>query len=139
MTDLTPQDRERFAEVADVIIPPGEDMPSASQAGVPGEGIDRVLRHRPDLRDVIDMTLTWAPADIRPRLQTMEVSDPSRFAALLEAVSAAYFLDEDVSQRLGYRRREEVAIVFDEDLDDLVTTVRSRGQAYRDAGGDGGV
>ena len=135
---MTPEARGRLALLADVLIPAEGSMPSATQAGVHEGGIDRVLAHRADLTAVIDRVTADdvdGPDAARARILALHQDDPAMFDALLEAVAAAYFLDEDVSERLGYRRRVEVPIVFDEDLPELVAPVIARGPAYRRADG----
>jgi hypothetical protein len=138
VTALGGEARSRLALIADALIPPGATMPSATQAGVPQSGIDRVLDHRPDLAAILER-VTAEPLDgpeaARALVQALHREDRAAFSELLEAVAAAYFLDEDVARRLGYRRREEVPIVFDEDLDELVAPVLARGPAYRSADG----
>jgi hypothetical protein len=42
-------DRLKLAALADVLIPAGNEMPSASQAGVADSWLDAVLAARPDL------------------------------------------------------------------------------------------
>ena len=43
-----------LAQLADILIPAGEGRPSASDAGVAGDGLDRVLSFRPDLADGLE-------------------------------------------------------------------------------------
>jgi hypothetical protein len=43
--------RRTFLAIADVLIPEAEGMPMASQVGVGGEILDRMLALRPDLRE----------------------------------------------------------------------------------------
>ena len=45
------EERAVLAELADILIPAGEGFPSASDAGVARDGLDRVLAFRPDLAD----------------------------------------------------------------------------------------
>ena len=46
-------DRERLGALADVLVPAAAGMPSATEAGVHREGLDRVLAARPDLEPVL--------------------------------------------------------------------------------------
>ena len=45
--------RARLADLADVLIPAGINLPSASEADVHHEWIDRVLTVRPDLIELL--------------------------------------------------------------------------------------
>jgi hypothetical protein len=47
--EFNPQERTLLAALADVLIPAGNGMPSASQAGVADLWLDAVLAARPDL------------------------------------------------------------------------------------------
>jgi hypothetical protein len=135
---MTPEARRRLALLADALIPAGQSMPSATQARVHERGVDRVLAFRPDLAAILDRATAAdldGPDAARSFVETLHREDRAAFSALLEAVAGAYFLDEDVSRRLGYRRREEVPIVFDTDLADLTAPVVARGRAYRSADG----
>jgi hypothetical protein len=131
VTALTPQLRAKLAVVADVLVPAQGEMPAASEAGVPETGIDVVLANRPDLAGVVGLVGGWPDGGEREALLALQRDDRAAFAALLEAVAAAYFLDERVSRLLGYRQRDAVAMVFDDDLDELVAPVLARGPAYR--------
>jgi hypothetical protein len=134
VSDLDPDVRARLAAAADILIPQAAGMPRASAAGVARAGIDRVLAERPDLQASVELVATWEPAEARERIEMLERDDRLAFAGLLEAVAAAYFLDERVARRLGYIRRDEVLpMVFDDDLDQLTAPVVARGRAYRPA------
>jgi hypothetical protein len=131
---VTPETRARLALIADALIPAAAAMPSASAAGVHERGIDRVLELRPDLESILARVTASAldgPEAARAYVAALQHEDRPAFSELLEAVSAAYFLDERVAQRLGYRRREAVPIELDADLGELVAPVLGRGPAYR--------
>jgi hypothetical protein len=135
---VTPEARRRLALIADVLIPPGESMPSATQVGVHEQGIDKVLQFRPDLAALVDRVTAAeleGPEAARAVVDELLREDRPAFGELLEAVAGAYFLDEDVSRELDYRRREELPIVFDDDLEDLTAPVIARGPAYRSVDG----
>ena len=68
-------DRERLGALADVLVPAAAGMPSATEAGVHREGLDRVLAARPDLEPVLVRVLAAAdgePGDILLRLQASD-------------------------------------------------------------------
>jgi hypothetical protein len=131
VTTLTAELRAKLAVVADVLVPAQGEMPRASEAGVPEAGIDVVLSNRPDLAAAVELIGAWPDGGEREALLALERDDRAAFAALLEAVAAAYFLDVRVSRLLGYRHRDAVPMIFDEDLDELVAPVVARGTAYR--------
>jgi hypothetical protein len=135
---MTREVRRRLALVADALIPAGRSMPAATDAGVPERGIDQVLAHRPDLTAIVER-VTADPLDgpeaARALVENLHRTDRAAFSELLEAVAAAYFLAPDVADRLGYRRRVELPIELDDDLDELVAPVIARGPAYRSADG----
>ena len=128
------EDRALFAALADELIPVGEGMPSASQAGVAGVWLDHVLTARPDLpaglRDVLEKTRGQRAAEAIAALRS---SDPAAFGVLAEIVPAAYFMNPDVRKAIGYDGQGPRAIDPHPDyLDDgLLQSVISRGPIYR--------
>ncbi len=117
------QARARLAALADALIPAGDGMPSASEAGVAGEWLDAVLAVRPDLE---------APLAAVTRVDRER--EPEGFAALTAAVTAAYYMNPQVRERIGYAGQQ--AIPFDPDHEDyledgLLDSVRSRPPVYR--------
>src|SRR5260370_16459503 len=88
--------RAVLAAVADVLIPKGDRMPSASEAGVAARWLDEVLRLRPDfgppLPSVLDRVNGLEPAASVARLRQ---EDPPGFAVLAEAGAGAYLLHPD--------------------------------------------
>lgn len=128
-------DRTRLAELADALIPAESGMPSASQAGAVGEWLDAVLAARPDL----EAPLTALPAatvglDPAEAVRVLPTRDPAGWSALTAAVTAAYYMNPDVRERIGYAGQR--AIAFDPDHEDyledgLLASVQARGPVYR--------
>src|SRR3989442_2473984 len=90
-------ERAILAGLADVLIPAGEGFPSASEAGVAGEGLDQVLSFRPDLAAGLKKILAGA-AD-RPAAEfvaAVQAEDAAGFGGLAEIVPGAYFLNAQV-------------------------------------------
>ena len=138
---ITTIERELLARVADLLIPQGDKMPSATQALVHTEGIDKVFTVRPDLEDGIRIALdALAEADTAGRFpdsfDALYGAEIAGFAQLSEAVTAAYFLNPHVATSVGYTKRSEIPIVFDTDLDFLVRDVTARGPIYRPTPGE---
>ena len=123
-----------LAELADVLIPAGEGFPSASDAGVTREGLDRVLAFRPDLADGLKRVIAAArgcPADAF--VAHLAADDPAGFALLAEFVPGAYFLNPRVREALGYTGQTARPIDPRPDyLDDgLLQSVIDRGPIHR--------
>jgi len=136
---LTDLQRARLAQVADLFIPRASGMPSASDADVQGEYIDRVFGVRPDLADAVAAGLAELPETLPESFAELAALQLARLRSLADAVTAAYFLNPEVARRVGYRQRSVIPIRFDEDLDTLVASVRARGPIYRPTPEPGGV
>lgn len=133
MTAIDADARRTLEGLADVLIPAGEGMPSASQAGAGGALVDEVLKARWDLGDDLAALLAAArgqePATVVARLQA---EDPDAFTVLATVVAGAYFMSDDVRARLGYRGQRAVPIPSSDAPDEeLLRSVRERGPIYR--------
>lgn len=128
------EERTRFGKLADVLIPAGDDLPSATAAGVAGDGLDQVLAVRPELaaglKEVLASSGDPPPLEAVARLKS---SDPSSFGLLTELVAGAYFLNPQVRAVLGYEGQTARPIDPRPDyLDDgLLQSVLDRGPIYR--------
>ncbi|MHA1548075.1 MAG: hypothetical protein ACTSYE_04000 [Alphaproteobacteria bacterium] len=135
-TVLTENDRTAFAAIADVLIPEGEGMPSASQVDVQGVVLDRVLDLRRDLQEPMLRGLRAPPAD-RPSqtVAALTSSDPAALKASGEAAKAAYYMDPRVRDLLGYPGQQSRPARTDEERDYLqdgmLQAVMDRGPIYR--------
>jgi len=132
--NFEPVERELLAKLADILIPPGEGLPSASEAGVANNGLDQVLAVRPDLADGLKKLL----ADAKNRdpigfVNELQKNEPAAFGVLAEIVPGAYFLNADVRAKLGYHGQSAKPIDPRQDyLDDgLLQSVLDRGPIYR--------
>jgi hypothetical protein len=129
-------DRARLGELADALIPAGDAMPSATEAGAVGEWLDEVLAARPDLGiplgGVVAASAGLTPAEA---IAALPDRDPGAWAAFTTAVPAAYFMNPDVRARLGYPGQEAVPIDPDappDFLEDgLLDSVRARPPVFR--------
>src|SRR5262245_19043035 len=133
-TSFDANERAVLAGLADVLIPAGEGFPSASEAGVAGEGLDQVLSFRPDLTAGLKKLL--ASAQGRPAaefVEKMRQTDPASFGILAELVPGAYFLNLKVRAKLGYHGQKARPIDPRPDyLDEgLLQSVIDRGTIYR--------
>jgi hypothetical protein len=128
--------RAVLAAVADVLIPKGDGMPSASEAGVAMRWLDEVLRLRPDfgppLAAVLDRIKGVDPAAAFARVRA---EDPAGFGVLAEVVAGGYFLNPQVRSAIGYPGQQSVAIEHEQpadyEQDGLIASVIARGRVYR--------
>jgi hypothetical protein len=127
-------ERALLAGLADILIPAGEGFPSASEAGVAGEGLDQLLVFRPDLaaglKKLLGAAANHPAAEFVAHLRS---SDPAGFGLLTELVPGAYFLNPQVSEQLGYHGQGPRPIDARTDaLDEsLLQAVKNRGLIYR--------
>ena len=132
---LTTKQRERFASLADVLIPAAEGMPSASQADVPTQWLDDAIRYRPDLVPGLEEALEAAgelPAE--EAVEALNRDHIPAFEALGTLTAGAYFLNPDVRDLIGYPGQVPTPPKDDTDTYfDLLEHVLERGQIYRDA------
>jgi hypothetical protein len=115
--------RATLAGLADAMIPVGDGMPSASQAGVAGKFLDSVLAEGRDPGALI--------ADL-------QANDAGAFGVLAEFVPGAYFMNPEVRTLVGYPG--QVGLDVDEtwppDWLDLLEPVLERGSIYREPPGE---
>jgi hypothetical protein len=127
-------ERSVLAALADLLIPPATGFPSASEAGVSGEGLDRILAVRPDLAGPLKHLLQQAQGHVSAEfLQALQADDPAGFGVLAEVVPGAYFMHPEVRSALGYDGQTARPIDPRPDhLDDgLLQSVIDRGPIYR--------
>jgi hypothetical protein len=129
-------DRDRLAELADALIPAGDGMPSATEAGAVGEWLDAVLAARPDL-EVPLAAVAPAAAGMEPAeaIAALPERDPAAWAAFTTAIPAAYFMNPEVARRLGYPGQQALPIDPDAAPDyleeGLLDSVKARAPVYR--------
>jgi hypothetical protein len=128
--------RARLADLADVLIPAGMNLPSASEADVQHEWIDRVLTVRPDLIEPLKDALGEAgtPVDVLDRWQR---GAPDVFRIVTFVIASAYFINPSVRESLGYPANRPIpnpALPDEADYylrDGILDVVRERGVIYR--------
>ena len=129
-----PSQRAVLAGLADVLIPAGDGMPSASAAAVAGQGLDQVLAAVPGLAaglaDVLAAAKGREPAQVVANLAR---TDPSAHGVLTEVVTAAYFMNLDVRKAVGYTGQGPSPLDPRVDYmeDGLLESVIKRGPIYR--------
>lgn len=133
---LDPADLDLFAAAADLLIPAGSGMPSASQAGVAQTGLRAVLDARPELEPMLTEVLRKARGQTAHEFLTrLKGSDAAGFGALAESVAGAYFMNPEVRAALGYNGQKPLPINEQEEIDPrLLEPVLDRGAIYRPTG-----
>jgi hypothetical protein len=132
--NFDPAQRAVLAGLADVLIPAGDGMPSASAAGVAGGGLDQVLAAVPGLgaglADVLARASGREPAEV---VASLARTDPAAYGVLTEVVTAAYFMNPDVRKAVGYAGQGPSPIDPRVDYmeDGLLDSVIKRGPIYR--------
>jgi hypothetical protein len=127
-------ERTLLAALADLLIPAGNGMPSASQAGVADAWLDAVLAARPDLA----LSLKPLLAKARDRsaaavVADLRASNPAAFDVLAQTTAGAYFMNPEVQQLIGYSGQGPRPIDPHPDYqnDGLLESVTRRGPIYR--------
>ena len=126
--------RTVLAGLADVLIPAGDGMPSASAAAVAEQGLDQVLAAVPSLAaslaDVLARAKGREPSEVVAYLAR---TDPTGYGVLTEVVTAAYFMNPDVRQAVGYTGQGPTPLDQRVDYmeDGLLESVIKRGPIYR--------
>jgi hypothetical protein len=133
---ISNEQRAILAALADVLIPAGEGMPSASQAGVTGRWLDEVLEILPETEGPLQVLLTSVSSGNAEReVARIQKEDPFGFELLSSTVAGAYFLNPEIRQAIGYPGQQAVPIVPetppDYEQDGLLASVIGRGPIYR--------
>jgi hypothetical protein len=127
--------RSTFGGLADALIPAGNGMPSASQAGAVGEWLDAVLEARPDLSDpLLALVRKVEGRDPATVIADLQANDPAGFGLLAEVVPNAYFMNPTVRGLVGYPGQVglDPDLTWPPDWLDLLVPVIDRGPIYRD-------
>jgi choline dehydrogenase-like flavoprotein len=138
-TRLSDTERDRFAALADALIPADAHiaggMPAASTVGIAGPLLDRVLAARPDLAPALRRAVAEPFDDPDGRLAELAASDRPAAHAVELAVAGGYYLDLGVRGRIGYPgqlARPASALDYPEYLTEgLLERVLERGFAAR--------
>jgi hypothetical protein len=132
--NFDPAQRAVLAGLADVLIPAGDGMPSASAGGVAEEGLNQVLAAVPSLGASLAEVLARAkgrePAEV---IASLARTDPAAYGILTEVVTAAYFMNPDVRKAVGYTGQGPLPLDPRVDYmeDGLLESVIKRGPIYR--------
>jgi hypothetical protein len=135
---LLPEHRESLSRIADVLIPGGSGLPSAGDADIVGEPLDRVLALEPGLSQTLtEVALREGSADTV--VDDLRTRERETYERLVFALSGAYFMVPRVRKALGYpgvapRRAPAAADEAEFYLeDDILQAVIDRGAIHRPA------
>jgi hypothetical protein len=111
-------------------------MPAASEVGVAAEGLDRVLRVRPDLEaDLSRVLKAGIGQDTAEQIRELQRDDPAGFEALATTVTGAYYTDQHVRALIGYPGQlydpQRLQLDQIDASDPMLQRVIRRGPAYR--------
>jgi hypothetical protein len=133
---LTPELRQLFGDIADLLIPAYKNMPSATSVGVHQKLLDDVLGFRPDIVEAFFRGLGAIKAGlISEDLNALYRADEEAFGAISLAASGGYYMAPEVRAALGYPGQESLAYdphaTPDYLVDHLLERVARRGTIYR--------
>ena len=128
--------RSRLALLADQLIPAGDGMPSASEAGVAGEWLDAIVAAEPGFGPALASVLAEADvSDPAGALKRIETTDPNGWGTLTTVVAGAYFHNPASAEKVGYPGRPAIPVDDGSEpdwlQDGLLDSVKSRGPIYR--------
>jgi hypothetical protein len=127
-------ERNRLAELADVLIPAVAGCLSATAAGVAGSGLDQFLATCPETASGLRQILIRAGNEEAAKVvDEFRKNEPATFGVLAELAAGTYFLNPKVREAIGYAGQTARPIDPSPDyLDDgLVESVIRRGPIYR--------
>lgn len=132
---LSDEEREAYAMLADELIPAAEGMPAASEVDVHRRWIDQALRLRPDLRLHLEVAIAAVGTGDSPRQVAIGLAkeQPEIFAALGQLTAGAYYMDDRVRDAMGYPGQEARRLVDDTDeYLEMLGRVVERGPVFRE-------
>jgi hypothetical protein len=134
--ELTEQQLNTLAAVADHYIPAAHGMPSAAEI-VDADRQRFVLTARPDLLEPLHSALREDLGDeVAARLETLARDEPASLAALQLVIVAGYYTDKQVRELIGYPGQEAIEVrswIVPEYIDEgLIDAVVARGPVWRD-------
>ena len=98
---LTPLQRERFAQIADVLIVGVDGFPNPSEIGIHNTWIDLALTTWPAMQDVV-RAVTDMEGDAETVVSELRTSQPQLFAGFGLITGGAYFMHPKVRALLSY-------------------------------------
>ena len=111
LRSLTEAERAAMRAIMDRLVPPVDDLPGAGTMGLLADVETMAARHQPFhralLRMLEDVATDAFPAQAGPAqdaaIRAFERAEPAIFKTVLEVVYLAYYGDERVHRRIGWR------------------------------------
>jgi hypothetical protein len=133
---LAENDRNVFAQMADIIIPAWQRMPAASSVEVHKQLLDDVLRVRPDIVDGVKQAIAFCSGRTPSEgVNALFHVNKSAFDAFTLAATGAYYMDGTVRKLVGYPGQESppynVMDTPDYLTDGTLERVTRRGAIYK--------
>lgn len=130
------EQHELLGRLADMVVPRGDDMPSATDVDVHTVGVERVAAMRPDLVTPVNRIIEGSTQSAPPDLVALIADYPEEFPAFAELVAGAFYLDPRVGEKLGYHARKALPLgdldAQELELATLVGPVVGRGNTWRE-------
>lgn len=116
--NLTDSDRIVLKAVMDLVVPAVDDLPGAGDMGLAGN-VEELTGRRPEYRDALSAVLDALSLDPSVRaeggftaleedqrlaaLHALEAAMPAKFDVFIDLIYIAYYSDERVHKRIGWR------------------------------------
>jgi hypothetical protein len=138
MSSVTPPQRAILFDVADVLVPETDIMPSLRAADPDGEWLERACRARADLVDDLCQTLdALGGTDLSSVLVSMHRDQRPRFDVLATFVAGTYYLIPRIRELIGYpgqvRAPAPLDLAADELSDEIFEGALNYSGSYRPA------
>jgi hypothetical protein len=133
---LSDRDRDVYRGLVDALLPASGALPAASEAGVAGDMLDRILGWRPDLiADLLRGIASVRYLAPEAALKRLEAEDQAAFGAIRLTALGAYYLHPAVMRAIGYTGQQSRPVAPDESPDylapGLLEPVVERGPIWR--------
>ena len=122
-------ERRAMERLGDALIPPAPGALSASEAGIGGQLLDRILDLVPERVPLLRQVIARAgAAPAEAALAALKLYDAALYDSFCETVVGAYFMSAEVRRLVAYPGRVPVPARIDvTDLEDLLMPVLEQG------------
>jgi hypothetical protein len=136
LSRISDEDRKTFAAIADLLIPAYGKMPAATEVGVHGEMLDRVLGFRPDIVEAFQRGLEKCRGkSASDGANALSQDDQAAFEAISLVASAGYYMSDRVRALIGYPGQENAPYDLHETptylTNGMIERVARRGPIYK--------